>query len=446
VTAFEDRLREDLRATAAAVDVVPPPAASVLAAASGRRERRLTGAASGMALVLLLTITATLASQEIGGDDELVVGPRRLAEMATEYAPTTTSPSAVQTTTVTVPVPTTARPSRPALVAPTTTAPVTTTTTTDPRPLSQRVPHGLWVVGLDGNDLRRIGDVGRHSWSPDASTIAVATDRIWLLSATDGHAVATIESGGPVSCLDWSSKGTLGWVTADGTIRYARPTDRSGSVVATGTPVQLSGYDDGCRWSPDGSLFATSGEGFVLFDVAGRRVEVAEHAAVASTSGVKWSPDGSSIAAIARDSDGRRTTVAILSGAAWTVIDEVPGSAAALRIVWAVDGKRLLMRETYKLTSYDVESEVTAVETTQGFSVLTPLAGGDHLTVGPGDAVRFLSSSWEPRGVLLTAEAFPNQCAGSFFTSMRVSPDGRRLAVEAQPQGGGWRCDKMRAS
>jgi WD40 repeat protein len=311
------------------------------------------------------------------------------------------------------------------------------------------VPQGLWLVGLDGSRLRRIADVGRYSWSPDGTQVAVATDRIWILSAEDGHALSTVESGPPstiVGCLDWSSKGTIGWVAQDGTVRFARATDRAATVVATGYPSTDDYLDDGCRWSPDGSLFATGGEGFVLFSPDGHRVVAAADPRAALTSHVKWSPDGRSLAAMTADHDARKTGVGVLSGQDWSHVDVVTPSSEVHRLTWTADGRKLLARTGDGLDAVDAAAGTVTVETTSCcLSVLTPLPGGDYLTVGGESMLRFVSGSWEPRGTLLTTDASATRCEGAFFASMRVSPNGRELVVEAQPRGGA-RCDKKHPS
>ena len=432
MSGFEDRLRADLRDAVAVVDATAPPVEPVLLEAAARRQQRTARTVSVLTSTVLLVLTAAVAARAVGDGGWITDSPeRRPAELVTGYVTTTTPRPATS------------------VVAP----PATSTTTTAAAtavPLAQRVPTGIWIVGLDGSGLRRIGDVGRFSWSPDGSMVAIATDRIWILSATDGHAVSTIESGPSpthVRCLDWSAKGTLAWVDGEGAVRYAAAaSDKRGAVVATGVPAAADAYyDDQCRWSPDGSAFATPGaHGFSLFDERGVRIEVATDDRVASTGAAKWSPDGRSLAATVAGADGTVRQVAVLSGDRWSDLDVVPESDAAVRVVWSADGRKLLMREGYKTSSFDPVTGTTSVEVTAVHPGLAALPGGDFLTVGGGASVQFLSATWAPRGVLLTAEAHPDRCEGAFFAHLRLSPSGRAVAVEAQAQGG-VRCDKARA-
>ncbi len=449
---IERRLREDLSATAGAVDTLAPPFEPVLAESTARREQRRSAAGAGAGLVLLVAVTLTIVATNAREKTEADPERSGTARLAVDSA-TTTIPPTPTTRPRPAPSPTTPRPQP---IPSPTTVPETTTTTTDPRPLAQRVPKGLWVVGLDGRNLRRVGEVGRYAWSPDGSRLAVATDRISILSAVDGRSLSTIESaptsGAKVSCLDWSSTGQLGWITTDGAVRYASASDRAGTFVGTVPgPLDPLGYlADGCRWSPDGSLFAAPGDGLTLFDAAGRRVPVHTDDAEADqpigrTTSPVWAPDGRSIALL-----GQADTVApkavVLSGEDWAHAVTVPGTNGVLRLAWATDGRKLFVTEESRVSSFDVARGTSTVEaTTCCLGGLTPLGGGDFVTFGQGDAVRFVSSSWQPRGGLLTADAPANRCEGTFFATVRLAPDGRELAVEAQPMAG-VQCPDVRPS
>jgi hypothetical protein len=444
---FEDRLREALSSTAGAVDASPPrPVDAVLADASARRDRRRAIGGAGLGLVGLAVLTAMLLVSvgrvrpdvtvetpvaRLAGDGSTTLPPRppttRPPTVARRAASPTTAPSPSTTTT---------------------TSPPGTTSTTDPRPLAQRVPAGTWVVGLDGTRLRRIGDAGRVAWSPDGTMLAIATDRIWILSAADGHAVATLESGPKgtaVGCLDWSSTGTIGWVSFDGRLRFARMEDHAATVDVAAKPVADNYLDGGCQWSPDGTRFATAGDGVAVYDPTGARVEVPSDPKAAMVIGPKWSPDGRTLAAVSFDRDGHKTGVALLSAAGdlavVSTVDEV------YRVVWPADGHELLARGLDKLLAIDPASHGVSVETTACcLRALTPLADGNWLSAGAGgETVRFVSRAWAPLGTLLTAASSSTSCDGAFVASLRVAPDGRALAVEVQADGGAaTRCDKMR--
>jgi Tol biopolymer transport system component len=135
---------------------------------------------------------------------------------------------------------------------------------------------GLWVVGADGTDLRRLvdnaGNEGSPEWSPDGLRIAYASDSgsgsdLYLVDA-DGTNVQRLTSGKAFEGdPDWSPDGA--------TIAYARAT--AGSFTSEVWLMRASGGGDRRltaggepSWSPDGAflfLSAPQGNDVELFRV-----------------------------------------------------------------------------------------------------------------------------------------------------------------------------------
>ena len=107
--------------------------------------------------------------------------------------------------------------------------------------------RGLYVVGVDGRGLRRLGDGSSPDWSPDGERIAFAAADGIRVIAPDGSGAHLLAPGtGP----RWSPDGTE--------ILFQAGRELQVIDVATGAVRTLSpGLD--AEWSPDGSKIAFSG-------------------------------------------------------------------------------------------------------------------------------------------------------------------------------------------
>jgi WD40 repeat protein len=215
-----------------------------------------------------------------------------------------------------------------------------------PAPLAADEPTAIFVMKVDGSDVRRVAEVegfpqlGAPRWSRDAASLAFdaasddsKTSRLYLIGA-DGKALRPIGLG---THADWSpddkqlvfgvedqtekSKGI--WVqNADGRGRLA-----------------LSETGSAPRWSPLGGAMAVlDGNSLVILDqIDGTRRKLDVPAGVLP--GFDWSPDGNRLAFVTRTADTREL---------WTV--DVADDAKQKKLLsgdidgylaWSPDGERL---------------------------------------------------------------------------------------------------------
>lgn len=437
-----------------------PDVDPLLRRAHRRRQAKLV-ATSATVLTAVVLLSVGLFSRDDAHESRVVSTPD-----GTEATTTTWMPAVVAGEDD-VAMSSTTTPARPGVATPPTTAgsepppPTSTTTpppttTTTPRPAAQVAEPGLWLVGLDGSGLHRVGNKtpSFYAWSPDGRYLAMSSREgnlppgIDIVSSNDGSIVTTIPASDWIECLDWSSTGRLAWRHDDGSLYIATIT-ASGQVDATGTrrsatatqPGWSGSWDMNCRWSPDGTILATAGaERLFTFTADGaRRSEFIELSGT-QLGGITWGPDGYAIAAVAR-TNGRPHHVAILRGANHGVARHVEFDA--LRAVFSNDPAVLYLRSEGELAKVSPSGGRATVEASiDDVAGLTPLPDSRwlHITKGQsGDAasdLRFFEPGWQRGHSLLVAKPRNTTCDGTYFGSVRVSPDGRRAAVQVLSWGG----------
>jgi hypothetical protein len=450
-SSFESRLRDALGDAAGSVEAAPagvPAVEPVLDAAARLRRRRVASTATvSLALAAVLISSAAIAADRLTGD----AGARRVsAQLAVDSVPTTTTTVRPRAHPRSSPTTQAAPSLTPSTTRTTTTAPSTTTTTVaTSRPLRERVPAGVWVVGLDGSGLRRVADAGRVAWSPDGTSLAVARDEggFDVVAATDGRLLSSVVSGGDVSCLAWSSLGTIAWSDDRDIVRY-RGADGVVRVVGelAGSP-EADGLDDTCGWSPQGDVFASGGDELRFWSATGAPVEAGPAAdggsdgeGAAAGAGpygqLAWSVNGH-LAALGPDG------VTVLSGGDLGTVTRVPSSSDALRVAWSPDGSKLYLREPLRLASFSPATGTSSAASPAACcpSGLTAMRGGGFLSLGVvGEALRALAdpAAGTDSSPLLLADvgSGAGRCDGARFAAVRPSPSLSRseVAVVAMPQ------------
>ena len=447
--------------------VPAPPLAELLDAAGRRRVRRRSGVAAVSVAVLVVGVAVSATARS-------VVDDRPATQVASMPGATSTSAAPPPAPPTTMPVPSAAAhtaPPTPAAAPPTTARASTTPTvvaaasTTVPGPPAvEGTGPGLWVVGVDGRGLRQVSpDGGPITWSPDGQTIAKAVSGlIWLLSADAPQRATTLPVEGEwAACLDWSSKGELAWLTAEGDLRVSSDLATS-RVVAR---FEERYVQRGCRWSPDGSLLAVDAGTVTVLDRTGAVVRRSAARVSSSRWGstLTWSPDGSRLAvatATSASSSSDDVTVLDVEPAAGADPDTGASSFPApekgpdvVAISWNRAGTALLLSSFGGLqSSMDPDDgRVTALPVTC-CRLLTELPDGRLATFasvpdrGPHRALAVLDDDFAlHRTLAVTSGPRPDrpagmECYGSYLSSMRVSPDGGRIAFLVEANWGP-RCD-----
>jgi Tol biopolymer transport system component len=138
---------------------------------------------------------------------------------------------------------------------------------------------GLYVTGLDGEELLRLSDGREPDWSPDGNRIAYTAGGQIRLIAPDGTQQEIVGAG---SKPRWSPDGAEILFEAGGELRTFK--------LATGTVRTLAQGTDG-EWSPDSTKIAFFNAGIRVIDRDGTN-----DTKIASGTSPSWSPDGSRIA------------------------------------------------------------------------------------------------------------------------------------------------------
>ena len=172
--------------------------------------------------------------------------------------------------------------------------------------------YDIYTMKIDGSDVVRLTTdrafEGRPSWSPDGSTLAFEGENgIWTIG-TDGGDLRKVGAGpdGGGNYASWSPDGASIAFTDDGTIFVADPSGTRVDPIYEGRDASFA-YE--VQWSPDGSvllftcerdicLIGVNGEGLVnLTEAPGTDTYERE---------ADWSPDGAQIVFLG---DGRPTVM-----------------------------------------------------------------------------------------------------------------------------------------
>ena len=338
---------------------------------------------------------------------------------------------------------------------------VRATTTTTKR--DEGVTAGVWVVGLDGSGLHRLGDLGGSSavWSPDGRSIAVSSaDGLNVVSAEDGTVERTIHSpSGWGSCLDWSAQGRLAWVSGDGALWMA---DREGEPQ-----MVHSGPHGDCRWSPDGSRLAVGGQQVRLYSPEGAMVStIAVEPDIRSIGKLAWAPDGSALAGV---EDVSRVEAPSFPHRLWIKPSTAepywwptPTGGEIYRLAWASDRPGLYARvggppggnwvASTGIRLFDVQTGTNSMVAPRccilAFQALSD-GGFLGITETPEsrfshDTIAVFSRDGSVRHVVARAHrTIPEDtfCPGTHFSDLRPAPNGDRVLIIGATRQSTWRCD-----
>lgn len=242
------------------------------------------------------------------------------------------------------------------------------------------------------------------AWSPDATRVAVSSDRdgdddIYVLDAAGTGAATNLTDGGTTRDTqpDWSPSGKR--------IVFVRDGDLYVVAVAGGVPQRLvKGHDP--AWSPDGSSIAFTRSGDILVmaaDGSGVHTIVQD----AAPFGLDWSPDGTSLVFAANglsDDGGFHIYVMNADG---TGVQQVTGDDVAedFSPAFSPDGERIAF------TRIGVHADVVVIDRD----------GTDPVTIVDDPAYDF-----EPHWAVCSGAACPPEPTESPTTdpSPTVSPTG----------------------
>lgn len=201
--------------------------------------------------------SASLGSAELD-EPEPSVGAAQGEQAATGSAPRLTA----RPTTTAGPA-STVRP-------PNTVSPSTTTTVAATTPAGVRGP-GLYVVGSDGEDPRRLVEgYGMFTWSPDGTRLAYSGGDDLIVVRADGTGRTTLPAGRGALAPAWSPDGTRLAFSRSGGGSYVVRADGSGSATLVDPLGQLVG------WTPDSRLVVistppSSYSSVIVYDAGGGR-------------------------------------------------------------------------------------------------------------------------------------------------------------------------------
>jgi Tol biopolymer transport system component len=260
-------------------------------------------------------------------------------------------------------------------------------------PVAAADQPGIYLVGLDGGDLRRLAPEGSHvSWSPDGRFVAYI--------AGPNSDVHVREFGGPDHALGvplTNGNASFAWAPDSSRVAFPGPGDGPGQRdvwVADPTgreparPIPAAGDDANVVWGPNGRLASMGELGIFTFGADGSgRKRIYDQAL--SYGDMDWSPDG-------------RTIVAVPAGRDGLLIDQDGGNPRRLGgqagdewrgeiVSWSPSGGELVAGGR--------------IDWRPGLSIV-PAEGGEPRALARGS---FYDPVWAPTGNVIAALAAPER-------------------------------------
>lgn len=294
-------------------------------------------------------------------------------------------------------------------------------------------PGALFVMRIDGSDVRRVADVVGYRdlsaarWSHDGKWLAFdaqgifVESRRWFLVKADGSGLREMGAG---SYADWSPDDKqLVFAVAD------QPVAKGLTVQNADGRGRMSLTDDGQapRWSPSGNDIALLNAGSLeIMDLTeGQRRAIAAPKGIAA--GYNWSPDGALVAAVVREGD---------DAGVW-IIDVADPQKNKKRLAgkfdgnlaWSPDGKRLAVVRNGKvhLLAADGTGKASPIVDQEGISSM-PAWSPD------GEQLAFVSTRRTPARAPVARAARRVQFTeakqhtrGNVVYGMDLTPDGRQV-------------------
>jgi Tol biopolymer transport system component/DNA-binding winged helix-turn-helix (wHTH) protein len=241
------------------------------------------------------------------------------------------------------------------------------------------------------------------------------------------------------------------------------------SRASAGQPIQIADNGFAARWSPDGKQLAflrLSGSRLDIWTVKAAGMEEKQLTTAGVTSGghvidpfllyqpadFSWSPDSSSIAYCSTKDGASNVWVISADGTKDVkVSDNADADMDYYCPLWSPDGKHIAYlaksgqkshqkKPTWSVIVTDLSHPETVFETGMHTRLLGWSAADGRLIVGTVEygknlalkpsAVNFAEISWAPPGLRPIATV-----PAAFLVNSHLSPDGRSIAVVAQPDG-----------
>ena len=291
---------------------------------------------------------------------------------------------------------------------------------------STQTTTAIYVMNLDGSNLRSVAIGDNFSWSPDGKQLALTgylsqqTGRFVYVVNTDGTNLRQISNSSVAVQCSWSPDGKLIAVSEDRlepasesrfNVFVIRPDGRGEKRVLENVPLHSR-----LSWSPRGALlsFVTTVEGKQGLYVWSARAIAKQRQRFFSEVDARfdWSPDGKQIA---YGAVGRVRLVDVVTGKR----KELFHTSGFGRPLWFPNGKRLLLQHTESIWRHTIQSPELDFWTTNLEPRFIKRLTDEALVVTG------LASS--PTGTHIAFGASTNVHDSSANSAYVINPDGSRM-------------------